>query len=69
MLHASLANIGLGSKGMSGTNSLAYREHSLITNVKAFYNIAPICQCYKNFFYSSLNLPTNKLERWSVASI
>jgi hypothetical protein len=69
MLHASFANIRLGSKGMSGTSSLAYREHSLITNVITFYNIAPSCQFYETFFSSCLNLPTNNLECWSVASI
>ncbi len=36
-----LTNIGLGWKGMAGSNNLDYYEHLLITNAKSFITLTP----------------------------
>ncbi len=39
--YASLASIGLGWKGLSGTNTLAYYNHLSIVDVKSFITLGP----------------------------
>jgi hypothetical protein len=44
------ANIRLGWKCSSGTNTLAYYKYLQIAEEKAFYDIGPWSHCCKTFF-------------------
>ncbi len=44
-----IANIGLGWKGLAMTNTLAYYEHSLITELKSFITFCPKSSSYNSY--------------------
>ncbi len=67
-LSALLLNPRLDWKGLPGTSTLAYREHSQIKVVKSFITLVPGVNVIK-LFSSLLTLRQSKLECFHLASL